>query len=607
MSSPTTVRTPAKLDLNGLNLGASSSALAVAAGGAKLAPRLPMDEDMGDAASQAALSRLDTAVAQLKAMAVAPLLRKAIKAIGEDDAATAADLILKALKKDERCGLAWYLLAIAREKAGDFKSSITCYESALQLMPNHADIANDLGRLAYRLNMKSVAAQLFSHYCAAHPDCAQGANNLACALRDLHEYGRAIETLRPAIEANPESSALWNTLGTILSEQGDLASAMTFFDEALRFEPDFAKARYNRANTLLDLGDPKTALAECERAIEGAATASDLAMMRLARATTLLSQGRLGEGWDAYETRLDPNFIEVTHFRIDRPRWVPGDNLAGKNLLVMGEQGLGDEVAFAGLIPDVLKALGPEGHMHLAVEPRLVPLFQRSFPSVEVSGHATYKVDTYTVRAAPAVTDFAAFDLWTPLASLLRGYRRNLEDFLAQGPFLTPDPERVAHWRGALAERPGRKVGILWKSLKLDGARLRYFSPFEHWRPVLRTPGVSFINMQYGDCAAELAQAQETLGVEIWQPPGIDLKNDLDDVAALSCALDLMIGPANASTNISAASGGKVWLISTLSAWTRMGTTAYPFYPAVKVFAPDRIGAWDETLAEVANALSTSA
>ena len=72
---------------------------------------------------------------------------------------------------------------------------------------------------------------------------------------------------------------LWNTLGTIQSEQGDLASALTFFDEALRIEPDFAKARYNRANTLHDMGETETALVECELAMTQAQTPSDLAMM----------------------------------------------------------------------------------------------------------------------------------------------------------------------------------------------------------------------------------------------------------------------------------------------------------------------------------------
>ena len=587
-----------------LNLGASTAVLAAATGPAPAAtPRLA-DGEMGDAASKAALERLTQAVSELKARTLTPYLRRAVDCIGAEDPQAAAEAALKALAIDERSGLAWYLLAIAREKSGDFKSSIQAYESALALTPDHADIANDLGRLAFRLNLKSIAAQLFAHYCAAHPECAQGANNLACALRDLHDYTGAIGVLRPAIEAHPDSSPLWNTLGTILSEQGDLKSALTFFEEALRFEPGFAKARYNRANTLLDLGDPQTALSECERAMSEAETPSDLAMMKLARSSILFCLGRVGDGWDAYEVRLDTAFAEVTNFMIDRPRWTPQSDLAGKSLLVVGEQGLGDEVSFATVIPDVLEALGPEGHLTLALEPRLIPLYKRAFPMATIGGHSTLKVDGHTVRGVPFVRDQGVVDLWAPLACLPRRFRRTIEDYPDRDGYLTADPDRVAHWRGVLAELPGPKVGLLWKSLKLDGARLRHFSPFERWRPVLETRGVTFVNMQYGDCEAELAQARDVLGLDIWTPPGIDLKNDLDDVGALSCALDLTLGPANATTNIAAACGGDVWLISTPAAWPRFGTDGYPWYWKTRVFIPNAVGAWDGVMAEMAAALA---
>ena len=587
-----------------LNLGASTAILAAASGAAPVFNPRIADGEMGDAASKAALERLNQAVGELKARTLAPFLRRAIDCISAEDPQAGAEAALKALQIDERSGLAWYVLAIAREKSGDFKSSIQCYESALALMPNHADIANDLGRLAFRLNLKPIAAQLFAHYCAAHPDCAQGANNLACALRDLHDYAGAIKVLQPAIQANPESSPLWNTLGTILSEQGDLTSALTFFDEALRFNDGFAKARYNRANTLLDLGDPATALAECELAMTAAESPSDLAMMKLARATMLFCLGRTGEGWDAYEVRLDRAFAEVTNFMVDRPRWTPDMDLAGKRLLVVGEQGLGDEVSFATVIPDVLEALGPEGHLTLALEPRLIPLYQRSFPGSTIGGHSTLKVDGHTVRGVPFVKDQQAVDLWAPLADLPRRFRRTIEDYPGRDGYLTPDAARVDHWRGVLAQLPGPKVGLLWKSLKLDGARLRHFSPFERWRPVLETPGVTFVNMQYGECETELAQARDGLGLDIWTPPGIDLKNDLDDVGALSCALDLTIGPANATTNIAAACGGEVWLISTPSAWPRFGTEGYPWYWKTRVFTPKAVGAWDGVMVEVAAALA---
>jgi tetratricopeptide (TPR) repeat protein len=557
---------------------------------------------MGHSSSQAAIRRLNQAVAELKALAVAPLLTRAVAAIGAGDAASAASLAIEVLRRDERNGVGWHVLAIAREMAGDYKHSIKAYEAALALSVDPADVANDLGRLAFRMGQKSLAAQLFVQYHQARPDCPHGANNLACALRDLQQYDAAIELLQRAIVAHQGDTALWNTLGTVLSARGDAANAITFFDEALRLDPAFAKARYNRGNSRLEFGDLDGALADCAAAMEGAAGPAEAAMMRLARSTILLCMGRVGEGWDAYEARLDPMFADVTHFACERPRWEPQSDLAGKSILVVGEQGLGDEVMFANYLPDLLAALGPDGRLSLALEPRLVPLFQRAFPDARIGAHTTYNADGHRVRAAHFAEADEAIDLWTPLASPLRRFRRSVEAFPSTAGYLKPDPARVEHWRRELSALPGRSVGILWKSLKLDGARLKEFSPFDLWRGVLETPGVSIVNLQYGDSSAELARAKAA-GLDIWTPPAIDLKDDLDDVAALTCALDLVLSPANATSNIAAASGADVWMIFNPIGWPRLGASVLPWYPQVRLFMPERFGQWEGVMGEVAAAL----
>ena len=559
----------------------------------------------GDAASPAALERLDAAVAEVRALAVAPLLRRALDAIIADDGLAASQWAINALELDERSGMAWYLLAIGREKAGDFKSSVKAYEAALTLLPDQAEVANDLGRLAYRMGMKETATNLFRHYFARYPGSHEAANNLACAIRDEGRHGEAIEVLREAITANPLQPLLWNTLGTVLSDQGDLENAITFFDEALRLDPQFNKARYNRGNARMALGQLDDALADNTQALEGVTTAEERLMMTLARSTLRIARGEIGLGWDDYEARLDPKFADVTHFMVDSPKWTPDTELAGKTVLLMGEQGLGDEVLFANILPDIDAAIGDGGQLMIAVERRLVPLFQRSYPKAIVGAHATYKVDGHTVRGAPFVEDWEAIELWTPLASPLRRFRRSVDAFPSRERFLTADPERVAHWKQMLDPAPqGPKVGLLWKSMKIDSSRSRYFSPFAQWEAVLKTPGVSFINMQYGDCAEELARARDEFGVEIWSPPEIDLKDDLDDVAALSCALDLTLGFANATSNIAAACGAPTWIISVPGAWTRLGTDRMPWYPQARIFTPAGFGQWDEIMGEVAGALA---
>ena len=589
---------------------AQPSATSAIALGLGAAPSVPKQAGgaAGEAGSKDALARLTAAVLELKTLAIQPMLQSAINALNAGDHQAGGEWALKVLEKDERNGFAWYLLAMSRERAGDFGSSVTCYESALALLPNHAEVANDLGRLAYRMGMLEQAEKLFRHFLVAKPNHHEGANNLACAIRDLGRFEEAIDVLKPAVLAEPEIPMLWNTMGTIVTEQGDAATGQVFFEESLRLDPDFPKARYNLGNTRLVQGDPAGALIECERAIKGKVTEDERQMMRLSRSTILLGLGRIGEGWDEYEARLDANFADVTHFLSDRPQWGPGMDLAGKSILVFGEQGLGEEVLFANVLPDLISAIGPKGALTLAVERRLVPLFARSFPQASVGSHATYKAAGRTARVAPFVQDDSAIDLWTPLGCLLREFRRVVEAFPPRERFLTTDPDRVAHWRKVLEAAPaGRKVGLLWKSMIKDGARHRFFAGFEKWKTILDTPGISFVNLQYGDCSAEIEQARRDFGVEIWTPPGIDLKQDLDDVAALSCALDLVLGFSNANLNLAAACGAPTWLITNPGSWPRLGSDRYPWYPQARVFAPTGIGEWDPVMDDIARALRSLA
>lgn len=563
---------------------------------------------MGQAGSKEALARLALAMSELKAIAVKPLLDRAIQALNAERHQEGAEWAIKVLEKDETNGFGWYLLAIARERIGDFSSAIQAYETALRLLPDHAEVANDLGRLAYRIDMKPQAEKLFRHFLTRFPGHHEGSNNLACVLRDRLAYDEATELLRPAIVANPTVAMLWNTMGTIMAEQGDYANAEIFFREALRLDETFGKALHNLANARLSQGDGAEALALCERALTRPMSEDERQIMELSRSTMLLALGRLSEGWEVYESRLHPSHPDVTHFLVNVAGWTPGADLAGKSLLVVGEQGLGDEVLFGQLLPDVIEALGPEGRLTLAVEPRLVALFQRSFPQITVGSHATYLKAGRTYRTLPFITDFKDYDLWTPLASLLREYRRTTSAFPDRVGFLTPDPDRVAHWRRELEAAPaGVKVGLLWKSNISNGARFRFYSPFADWAPVLKAKGVTLVNLQYGDCSEEIAQAERDYGVRIWTPPGIDLKQDLDDVTALCAAMDLVAGFSNATLNLAAGVGAPTWLISVPGAWTRLGTSRYPWYPQVRTFTTPAFGNWAPVMEAIGEAVEAFA
>ncbi|MGZ9113407.1 MAG: tetratricopeptide repeat protein [Brevundimonas sp.] len=573
------------------------------------APQLAAQGMVGDSASPEAIRKLSRQLASPKLAVKAQRkalekLKAALMAIRAGDFALGARRALDALQIDETSGLAWHVLAICREKSGDFGQALLAYEAALKLLPNETDVAHDLGRLAQQMGHLDIAEKLLTKYLTADPGHVEATNNLACVQRDQKRYGDAVETLRALLTVEPESPVLWNTLGTVLSDQGDMTTALTFFEEALRHDPAFFKARYNRANVRLPLGDAPGALEDLDAALPGAESPYERAMMMMARAMLLMTLGRIPEGFEAYEVRLDPHLPEAMRVAVEAPRWDPkSQDVRGKRLLIVGEQGIADEMVFGACIGDAIEAVGPDGKVFVAVEPRLMGMFQRAYPDAVFGAHRAVKLEGRITRYVPFVEELEdGVDLWIPMASLLAVYRPSIDRFPDRRGYLKADPDKVAHWRTELEKLgPGLKVGLHWKSLVLTGSRARYFSSFERWRPVLETPGAVMVNLQCGDVADDLAAA-EAAGVSIWTPP-INLKDDLEDVAALSVALDVVIGPGIAGTNLAAAVGGMAWMITAPDDWHYLATDKYPFYPHLRFFPRDGFDAWENTIDRVRGAL----
>ncbi|WP_332677424.1 tetratricopeptide repeat protein [Brevundimonas sp.] len=573
------------------------------------APQLAAQGTAGDSASPEAIRKLSHQLANPKLAVKAQRkslekLKAALMAVRGGDFALGARRALDALKIDETSGLAWHILAICREKSGDLGQALMAYEAALKLLPNETDVAHDLGRLAQQMGYLEIAEKLLLKYLAADPGHVEATNNLACVQRDQKRYGDAVETLRALLGVEPESPVLWNTLGTVLSDQGDMTTALTFFEEALRHDPGFAKARYNRANARQPLGDALGALEDLDAALPGAESPYERAMMTMARALLLMTLGRIPEGFETYEVRLDPHLPEAMRVAVEAPRWDPKtQDVRGRRLLIVGEQGIADEMVFGTCIGDAIEAVGPDGKVFVAVEPRLMGLFQRAYPQAVFGAHKAVKLEGRITRYIPFIEELEdGVDFWIPMASLLAVYRPSIDRFPDRRGYLKVDPDKVAHWRTELEKLgPGLKVGLHWKSLVLTGSRARYFSSFERWRPVLETPGAVMVNLQCGDVAEDLAAA-EAAGVSIWTPP-INLKDDLEDVAALSVALDVVIGPGIAGTNLAAAVGGAAWMITAPDDWHYLATDKYPFYPHLRYFRRDSFDAWESAIERIRAAL----
>ncbi|HYC02356.1 MAG TPA: hypothetical protein VED40_03640, partial [Azospirillaceae bacterium] len=317
------------------------------------------------------------------------------------------------------------------------------------------------------------------------------------------------------------------------------------------------------------LGCLDEAAAHLDRA---AALAPDLAQPRMARGMLRLRRGDLS-GWIDYGWRFAAGEA-LPDRRFTVPRW-QGEPAPDAALLLWREQGLGDELMFATAYRD---AMARAGRTVIECDPRLVGLFRRSFPTAEV-------------RAEPPPglagrEESPDADLETPAGSLGRWLRRSLASFDG-APYLKPDPARVAVWAERLAALgPGLTVGVCWRSRLMTARRRPAYADFTDWLPLLRLPGVRVVNLQYDAGEEELRGLEERHGVTLARWSGLDLTDDLEEVAALVSGLDLVVAAPTAVGELAGALGVPVWRVSGPTDWSMLGAGARPWFASMRVLAP---------------------
>lgn len=533
------------------------------------------------------------------------LLQKALKAWKRGDTIRAAKLSLKATEADDANAQAFHLLAITLDRLGHLREALATYERAFALDPDDPDLLLNLGLTAWNLNLLDGAERMFRLFIEKRPDHPAGYNNLGSVQRDKGDLETAIETLRSAIYRMPSQPMLWNSLATALAEEGRAEESLVFYQEALRLDPQFARVWHNLGYTYSHLGQLSEALDAYDRALGLCTSAHEKIETRHSRGVCLIGMGRLEEGFKEYEIRHAPEFRAWLLHYTKAPLW-RGEALDGKRILIVGEQGLGDELMFANILPDMVQAVG-SGKLQIAVDPRLVRLFKRSFPSADIGTYEDTKLEGKPVRVFQWARANGDPDYYAPMGTPLQFLRKRISDF-PQRPFLKADPEKTAAFRARLERLgPGPHVGICWRSMVMGAKRGKYYSPIDAWGPVLTIPGITFVNLQYGEVSSELAAARDKFGVTIHSLPDLNLKDDLDGAAALTSACNLVISAPTAVAAMAGALGRETWFLVASRVWPQLGTDHYPWYASTRVFPCEKFADWAALMPKVRGALQAFA
>jgi len=419
---------------------------------------------------------------------------------------------------------------------------------------------------------------------AVNPNEPEGLYLLGRLLLESDRLGEAVPYLKRAIKIRPRGATGFNLMGAVYRTRCRFRTALSYYRHALRLEPNDVASNVNYGVGLMDTGRVHEAIAQYQRYLE---IHPDLDQVRFNMSTALLQIGRLKEGWEAYEARRKMH--KLRDHTLPYNDW-QGESLEGKTILVLAEQGIGDEIWAASMLDDIISVAG---HCLIECDSRLVTLYSRSFPKATILPRLPEAV--YVPKDRPA--DFKSLGM-----SLARWLRVEPEQFPGKPGYLAPDPERQEHWRWRVAQLgAGLKVGISWRSLSVKGTRSDSYTALSDWVEIFKVPGVSFVNLQYGECAAELLATETQSGVKIHNFKDIDLKDQLDDVAALMSVLDVVIAPDNTVGAIAGALNIPVLQFVPSKYWSCHGKDYHPWYPSAHLF----FRPWDQDWAATMRAVAT--
>ena len=490
------------------------------------------------------------------------------------------------------CAGCHVLLARAHSTLGRVDEAAASAEAALRIDPASAAVLAGVSASLHPWNNQQ--AERFARK-ALEIDPASGPAHasLGMALWGLGRLDEAEAHCREALRLDPSRLVNRLNLAVILRQSGRMAEARALYDELDPAQIANARVCADIGNLVLESGgNPEEARRWYRRG-----QSSDDARSHFLEATLDLSINKFAAGWDRYEARKHTSDRRWHREYGQFPEW-DGEPLGERRLLVYGEQGLGDEIMFASMLPDLHKRAK---QVTLLCDTRLGTLFARSFPGIEV-------VPAELERRGERAAALSGIECHIAAGSLGRLFRRRAEDFPRHRGYLVPEPGRMAAWGEKLAGLGrGLRVGLSWRGGVQGTGRSRRSLTLDALSPVLGQTGVSWVSLQHAVDGDEVARYGADHGVRIAHFEGVT--QDLDELAALIASLDLVVSVCNTNVHLAGALGKQAWVMSPLVPEWRYGRTGerMHWYPSARVFRQSRYGEWEPVVQRVASGIAARA
>ena len=476
---------------------------------------------------------------------------------------------------------------VALQELKRFEEAIASYDHAIRIKPDYAHAWYGRANALQELKRYDEALLNYDHFLNINPDHVAGHSNRGNALVKLKRFDEACASYDRAIVLAPDYSEAYSNRGLALQKLKHPGKALANYDHAISINPDYAEAHFNRGTALQELNRLDEALANYDLAI---CKKADYAEALWNKSIALLLSGDLLKGWGLYEWRWKTAqaTVQRRQFAAD---W-NGEVIPG-SLLVLAEQGVGDEIFYAGMLND-LRSFAAS--VTVMVEPRLLALYQRSFAEIEIIAK--------TISVAPR-----AFDAQVYMGSLGQYLRPDMDSLKkVTCGYLRACEVRAVALRSSLRRGGKLLCGLSWSSQNLDVGDEKSVS-LKQLAPLLAIEEFDYVDLQYGDTTAEREAVRIITGRTLKSVESVNNFNDIDGLAALISACDVVVTVSNTTAHLAAALGKPVFVLlpyaSGLFWYWHAGRSDSPWYPSARLYRQERSGDWvavlDHVRADLAN------
>lgn len=399
---------------------------------------------------------------------------------------------------------------------------------------------------------------------------------------NMGEVHRALSLFKQVADAVPSLWTPWHQIGRCHERLENPVDALSAYERAALLAPE-------EFGPLLAISQIHDRAGESARALAVLEDVQKLDPKQpeidLIYAQSLFLNDRLSEAWPFYRARHARPGVRPSI--VDKPRW-DGTCTAGLKLLLVEEQGVGEQVMFASMAQDLID----QGvSILIQCDPRLTSLLARSFPLAQVFSLASKDI-------------LPEFDAWIPLGDVGEWLRKDFSDFPSRPRYLVPPPSAKADIQDSYRRLAAGRliVGICWKSPDARTAEKKTVD-LKAWTPLLTSPGIWPVSLQYGDIDADLAAMKSEHGISIYADSSVDARRDMDRFAAQVDAVDAVVTVSNSGAHFAGALGKPTWVLLPHKSrhfwYWYPERSSCPWYPTVKAFGGKRDSEWSDVLSEI--------